>query len=347
MATVNDGFWMAVQTRDAAADGRFWYSVQTTGVYCRPSCPSRLPRRENVAFHASPEAAEQAGFRACKRCRPRTSVRSPAELAAEACRTIEAAETIPPLAALAEAAGLSSFHFHRLFRKHVGVTPKAYATAHRAAKLRDGLTGGTTVTETAYDAGFNSSARFYATTGAMLGMTPTRFRKGGDGAAIRFALGVCSLGSILVAATDKGICAIELGHSPEQLLQNFQSRFPNASLIGADAQFETWVGIAILQADHPDTMQDLPLDIRGTAFQQKVWQALRTIPAGSTATYAEVARRIGKPDAVRAVAGACAANQLAIVIPCHRVVRTDGSLSGYRWGVERKRSLLAKEKAQA
>lgn len=343
-ADAEDEFWQAVLTRDPAAEGRFWYSVSTTGVFCRPSCPSRLPRRENVAFHASPALAERAGFRPCKRCKPLQQARDVAALMMEACRLIDAAETAPSLGELANAAGLSPFHFHRLFRKTIGVTPKAYASARRAAKLREELGAGASVTQTAYDVGFNSSARFYAQTEDILGMTPSVFRKGGDGAAIRFALGTCSLGSILVAATDKGLCAIELGDEPEELLQGFQRRFPKADLVGGDPEFEALVALAILQADRPSVAQQLPLDIRGTAFQQRVWAELRAIPAGTTVTYADVARRIGKPDAVRAVAGACAANQLAIVIPCHRVVRTGGGLSGYRWGVERKRKLLDMER---
>jgi AraC family transcriptional regulator of adaptative response/methylated-DNA-[protein]-cysteine methyltransferase len=335
--------WQALEARDPAAEGRFWYGVRTTGVYCRPTCAARLPRRENVVFHTSPAAAEQAGFRPCKRCRPDAERRDPAKLVAEACRRIEEAETPPSLTDLARAAEVSPFHFHRVFKQVTGVTPKAYGDAHRATRLRSELADGAPVTAAAYETGFNSSARFYAQTGAILGMTPSNFRKGGRGSVIRFAIGQCSLGAILVAATETGVCAIELGDDAERLLQDFQSRFPQAAIVGDDPDFERLVGLAICLADNPRRTQDLPLDIRGTAFQRRVWEELQRIPAGTTITYAELARRIGQPAAVRAVAGACAANKIALAIPCHRVVRTGGALSGYRWGIVRKRTLILKE----
>ena len=337
--------WEAVRRRDRAADGAFWYSVRTTGGYCRPSCGSRLPRRENVAFHASPAAAEKAGFRPCKRCRPTEAALAERQAAAvaKACRLIERADEMPSLAALAEAAGMSRFHFHRVFKAVTGVTPKAFADAHRARRVRTALAGKSSVTAAIYDAGFNSSGRFYAASPAMLGMAPKDFRAGGVGAAIRFALGQCSLGAILVAATHKGICAISLGDDPDALLRDLQDRFPKARLIGGDATFERLVAQVVGFVEAPAQGLDLPLDLRGTAFQQKVWQALKKIPPGTTATYAEIARRIGRPKAVRAVAQACANNAIAVAIPCHRVVRTDGSLSGYRWGVARKRALITRE----
>jgi len=337
--------WAAVAGRDRRADGVFYYSVRTTGVYCRPSCAARLARRENVRFHATCGDAARAGFRPCKRCRPdgQGLGAARAEAVARACRLIEAAEEVPSLDALAEAAGLSRFHFHRVFKTTTGLTPKAFAAAHRARRVREALPQSSTVTEAIYGAGFNSSGRFYAKSEQVLGMTPTRFRSGGSGAAIRFAVGECSLGSILVAATDKGVCAILLGDKPEALVRELEDRFPRATLIGGDEHFEQWVAKVIGFVEAPALGLDLPLDVRGTAFQQRVWQALRKIPAGATVTYSEVAQRIGAPKAVRAVGQACASNAIAVAIPCHRVVRNDGSLSGYRWGVERKRALLERE----
>jgi AraC family transcriptional regulator of adaptative response/methylated-DNA-[protein]-cysteine methyltransferase len=343
----DDARWRAIERRDRAADGTFVYSVRTTGVYCRPSCAARLPRRENVAFHASCADAERAGFRPCKRCRPSEPALADQQAAAvaRACRLIEEAEEAPSLAALAHAAGLSRFHFHRVFKAVTGVTPKAYAAAHRGKRVRAELAQGGTVTEAIYGAGFNSSGRFYAAAPDLLGMTPTQFRAGGSGNVIRFAVGECSLGSILVAATDKGVCAIELGDDPDALVRALQDIFPQARLVGGDAAFEQLVAKVVGFVEAPAHGLELPLDIRGTSFQQRVWKALRAIPAGSTATYTEIAKRIGRPKAVRAVAHACASNAIAVAIPCHRVVRMDGSMAGYRWGVARKRALLAREKA--
>jgi AraC family transcriptional regulator of adaptative response/methylated-DNA-[protein]-cysteine methyltransferase len=339
--------WRAVERRDRTADGTFVYSVRTTGVYCRPGCAARLPRRENVAFHDSCVEAERAGFRPCKRCRPNEPALADQHSAAvaRACRMIEEAEEVPSLAALAQAQGLSRFHFHRLFKAVTGVTPKAYAAAHRGKRVRAELTQSGTVTEAIYGAGFNSNGRFYAAAPDLLGMTPTQFRAGGSGNVIRFAVGQCSLGAILVAATEKGVCAIELGDDPEALVRDLQDIFPKARLVGGDAAFEQLVAKVVGFVEEPAQGLELPLDIRGTAFQQRVWKALRAIPAGSTATYSEIAKRIGRPKAVRAVAHACASNAIALAIPCHRVVRTDGSLAGYRWGVARKRALLSREKA--
>ena len=341
--------WAAVARRDRSADGAFYYSVRTTGVYCRPSCASRLALRENVRFHSSCEEAERAGFRPCKRCRPNESglAEQRAAIVTKACRLIETAEEMPNLEALAESAGMSRFHFHRVFKSVTGVTPKAYAAAHRAQRVREELPRSNTVTEAIYGAGFNSNGRFYADSTKILGMTPTRFRAGGSGASIRFAVGQCSLGAILVAATDKGVCAILLGDDPETLVRELEDRFPKAKLIGGDASFEHWVAKVIGFVEAPALGLDLPLHVRGTAFQQRVWRALRDIPPGSTTTYTEIARRIGAPKAVRAVGQAVAANPLAVAIPCHRVVRNDGGLSGYRWGVARKRALLEREAGDA
>ena len=343
----DDERWAALVRRDRTADGAFYYSVRSTGVYCRASCAARLARRENVRFHSTCAEAEQAGFRPCKRCRPNAPALAERRAAAvaNACRLIETADDMPDLDTLATAAGMSRFHFHRIFKTVTGVTPKAYAVAHRAQRVRDGLSRSDTVTEAIYGAGFNSNGRFYATSADVLGMTPTIFRAGGSGASIRFAVGECSLGSIVVAATDKGVCAILLGDEPDALLRDLQDRFPQALLIGGDQAFEQWVSKVVGLVEAPALGLDLPLDVRGTAFQQRVWQALREIPAGATASYSDIAKRIGAPKAVRAVAQACASNAIAVAIPCHRVVRNDGGLSGYRWGVARKRALLEREGA--
>lgn len=339
--------WLAVTRRDPRADGAFYYSVKTTGVYCRPSCASRLARRENVRFHASGESALRAGFRPCKRCRPdgtAPAVRN-AALVAEACRAIAQAgpENAPDLEALAKGAGMSRFHFHRLFKSVAGVTPRAYAASLRADRLRRDLPQSRSVTEAFYDAGFNSSGRFYAQSGHLLGMAPREFRTGGKGASIRFAIGRCSLGAILVAATDKGICAVTLGEDPDKLARELQDRFPNATLAGDDRRFARHVALAVGLVEAPGTGFGLPLDLRGTAFQLRVWQALRRIKPGKTTSYGEIARLIGKPQSARAVARACAANTVAVAIPCHRVVKMNGDPGGYRWGVERKRILLGRE----
>jgi AraC family transcriptional regulator, regulatory protein of adaptative response / methylated-DNA-[protein]-cysteine methyltransferase len=344
--STDDARWNAVQRRDASANGTFYYSVTTTGVFCRPSCPSRLARRENVAFHASCEEAQAAGFRPCKRCRPDELplAQRQAAAVAKACRLIETAEEVPSLASLARSAGMSRFHFHRVFKAVTCLTPKAYGDAQRARRLRQELLQCETVTEAIYGAGFNSNGRFYAASDQMLGMTPSAYRAGGAHTDIRFAVGECSLGSILVASSDRGVCAILLGDDPDALVRDLQDRFPKARLLGADKEFEQLVATVVGFVEAPERRLDLPLDLRGTAFQQRVWQALREIPCGSTASYAEIAARIGRPKAVRAVAQACASNRIAVAVPCHRVVRTDGALSGYRWGVERKRELLGREK---
>lgn len=340
--------WDAVQRRDPAADGRFVYSVRSTGVYCRPSCPSRGALRANVAFHAGCAEAEAAGFRACLRCKPDQAplAERQAEAVARACRLIEASEEEPDLDSLAQAAGMSRFHFHRVFKAHTGITPKAYAAAQRAARVRAQLPEASSVTDAIYDAGFGSSGRFYAASSGLLGMKPASYRTGGQGETIRFAVAQCSLGAILVAATERGICAVLIGDEPEPLVHDLQGRFPRAELIGAEPGFERTVAQVIGLVEAPRVGLELPLDVRGTAFQQRVWQALREIPPGRTVSYAELAERVGLKDGARAVAGACAANPVAVAIPCHRVVRTDGSLSGYRWGIERKRVLLDREAGQ-
>lgn len=343
-----DPRWAALRSRDASADGTFFYSVETTGVFCRPSCASRLAKPENVTFHATAAAAQQAGYRPCKRCKPDQPSRAERRAAqvAEICRIIESQGEVPTLEELARHTGSSPFHLHRLFKAATGLTPRAFAAAHRATRVRSELVTSSTVTEAIYGAGYGSSARFYEKSNELLGMTPTEYRAGGIDLEIRFAIGECSLGSILVAATERGVCAILLGDDPEELAHDLERRFSRARLIGADASFEELVAKVVGLVEQPRLGAELPLDIRGTAFQERVWNALRKIPAGKTVSYAELARAIGAPKAVRAVAQACAANPLAVAIPCHRVVRTDGGLSGYRWGVERKRELLEREASQ-
>ena len=343
----DDRRWARIVARDKTADGCFWYSVATTGIYCRPSCPSRTANPRNVQLHDTLAAAKATGFRPCKRCNPDgISIEGEnAAIIAQACRLIEESEEEPSLNDLAEAVGRSPSYFHRMFKAITGLTPKDYAVAHRAAKVRQGLDSGNSVTEAMYDAGFNSSGRFYEKSTGLLGMTPTQYRAGGANEEIRFAVGETSLGAILVASSKKGVASILLGTDPDMLVRNLQDRFPKARLIGADGDYEALVATVVGFVEAPNLGLDLPLDVRGTAFQQRVWQALQEIPVGQTVSYAEVARRIGSPKAVRAVAGACAANNLAVAIPCHRVVRNDGSLSGYAWGVERKRVLLDREAA--
>ena len=344
-ATVSDPRWSAVVTRDPQADGKFFYSVTTTGVYCRPSCGARSARPENIEFHATAADAERAGFRPCKRCKPdqlRLAAQH-AETIAELCRLIENADQAPTLERLAKRAGLSAFHLHRLFKAITGVTPKQYAAAHRAKRVKSELDRSNTVTDAIYGAGYNSNGRFYEQSNDVLGMTPTTYRAGGANTEIRFAIGECSLGSILVAASERGVCSILIGDDPDALARDLQDRFPRAHLIGGDTEFEQMVAKVVGFVEAPALGLDLPLDVRGTAFQQRVWQALREIPAGKTVSYSQVANRIGAPKAVRAVGAAIGANPLAVAIPCHRVIRNDGSLCGYRWGVERKRALIERE----
>ena len=326
-AVVQDPRWARVVARDKSADGLFWYSVATTGIYCRPSCPSRPANPKNVGFFDTTTAAEAEN----------------AAVIAKACRAIGEADQAPSLAELAEAADLSPSYFHPLFKDVADVAPRGYAAACRATRVREELGRTAEVTEAMHSAGSNSNGRFYSPSADMLGMPPSRYRSGGAQEELRFAIGQCSLGAILVASSAKGVAAILIGDDPDALAQDLRDRFPHAHLIGGDEAFETLVAQVVGLVEAPHIGLALPLDVRGTAFQQRVWQALQEIPPGETATYTGIAARIGAPKAVRAVAGACAANALAVAIPCHRVVRHDGALSGYRWGVERKRELLARE----
>ncbi|KQP61746.1 bifunctional DNA-binding transcriptional regulator/O6-methylguanine-DNA methyltransferase Ada [Methylobacterium sp. Leaf108] len=341
--------WQALLARDAAADGTFVYGVRSTGVFCRPSCPARRPRRDRVSFHADAAEARAAGFRPCLRCRPdgESLTERHAVAVTRACRRIEAAEEPPDLDALARDAGMSRFHFHRVFKAATGVTPRAYGAAVRARRVAGALPDAGTITQAVHAAGYGAASAFYAEAKGRLGMAPSRYRGGGAGTRIRFALGACSLGAILVAATEVGVCAVLLGDDPDVLLRDLQDRFGRADLVGGDPAFETLVARVVGLVEAPALGADLPLDIGGTAFQQRVWAALRRIPAGRTATYAEIAAAIGQPGASRAVGMACGANAIAVAIPCHRVVRGDGTLSGYRWGIDRKRALLAREGAVA
>lgn len=339
--------WQAVLDRDPKADGTFFTCVHTTGIYCRPTCPARRPHRANVSFATTREEARRAGFRSCKRCTPDDETSFPqrqAETIARACDRLQTSEDRLTLEQLAAEFGMSPFHFHRVFKQVTGLTPKAYADAHRTERVRDRMTAATSVTAAIYDAGYAANGRFYETSGQTLGMTPTRYRAGGEGAVIQATVAPCSLGHVLVAATPTGLCSVMLGDDPDRLQRSLRDRFPRAEFAPEDAAFAQVVTAVVAQIEEPARSIDLPLDIRGTAFQQRVWQALRKIPAGQTATYSEVAAAIGEPKAVRAVAQACANNRIAVVIPCHRVVGKDGSLTGYAWGTDRKRVLLDRER---
>jgi len=340
-----DSRWEAVVQRNSQAEGAFVYGVMTTGIYCRPVCASRLPYRENVQFFDRWENAEEAGFRPCKRCTPQAAQLPNEAVAAveKACKMIEEAEKEPTLNQLADAVGLSPAHFHRLFKKTVGITPKQYATEKRLSRMRTNLQGDSTVTEAIYQTGYGSSSRFYEKATESLGMKPTEYREGGAGLSIRYAIVVSYLGWVLVAVTDRGICRIDFSDSQEILRKRLESTFPKAGFVEDDPDIGMIAAQTIAFLEAPEQGLDLPLDVQGTAFQHRVWTALQNIPAGTTASYGEIARQLGNPKAARAVAGACASNPIAVAIPCHRVVRSDGELGGYRWGMERKRTLLERE----
>jgi len=339
--------WTAVENRDATADGSFYYGVRTTGVYCRPACASRRPLRANTVFFETTAAAEEAGLRACKRCRPTEPSMASRHLSAieKACALLRTSETIPSLGELADAACISRFHFHRVFKQITGVTPREYARSHRLGRLGEKLDSGQPITASIYAAGFGSSSRAYEAAPVGLGMTPGTRRRGGSGETIRFVTVATPLGWALVAATARGICMTALGDDRDSLAAALRERFPRAELVAEDAGLKEWADRIVRFITAPEQNLDLPLDIRGTAFQARVWRALQKIPLGKTASYTEIAARLGQPKAVRAVAQACAANKLALVVPCHRVTRSDGELGGYRWGLERKRALLVRERA--
>jgi AraC family transcriptional regulator, regulatory protein of adaptative response / methylated-DNA-[protein]-cysteine methyltransferase len=339
--------WTAVENRDAAADGNFFYGVRTTGVYCRPGCASRRPLRLNTVFFETAQAAEAAGFRSCKRCRPTDESAASRHVAAieKACALLRTSETMPSLAELADAACISRFHFHRVFKQITGVTPRDYARSHRLGRLGEKLDSGEPITASIYASGFGSSSRAYEAAPAAFGMTPGKRRRGGSGETIRFVTVPTPLGWALVAATGRGICMTALGDDRESLAAALQQRFPQAQLVAEDAGLKQWADRIVRFITAPEQNLDLPLDIRGTAFQARVWRALQKIPLGKTASYSEIAATLGQPKAVRAVAQACAANKLALIVPCHRVIRSDGELGGYRWGLERKRALLDREHA--
>jgi AraC family transcriptional regulator of adaptative response/methylated-DNA-[protein]-cysteine methyltransferase len=341
--------YQAIANRDPRAEGRFVYAVATTGVYCRPTCAARLARRENVTFHRTADQAERAGFRACLRCRPREASQAArdAQVIRAARARIQAAQAPVPLAELAAAARLSTFHFHRLFKRQVGMTPRQYASACRLQRFGVALRDGATVTAAIYDAGYSSSGRFYEAGSGALGMSPSQLRRGGDGVEIQAVVRRCSLGQLLVAATARGVCAVTFGDDPDALWTDLRRRFPRARVrpgAGQDPGLRQLAARVVALVDAAGVAADIPLDLVGTAFQQRVWRALRDIPRGQTATYAEIARRIDAPRAVRAVGTACGANPVAVAVPCHRVVRADGALGGYRWGLRRKQALLARER---
>jgi AraC family transcriptional regulator of adaptative response/methylated-DNA-[protein]-cysteine methyltransferase len=355
-ANHNQALWDSVRGRDRAADGVFVYAVRSTGIYCRPSCPSRKPHREQVVFFALPEAAEQQGFRACRRCRPRSiGIRDPRiDAVARVCREIESrisndidsnGETRLTLVALSVPAGMSSHQLERAFRSMMGITPRQYADAQRMRRVKSSLKKGDNVTTALYDAGFGSSSRLYERAPSHLGMTPATYRQGGVGMSIHYTIVDSPLGRLLVGATDRGVSALYLGESDARLEAALRKEYPRANVRRDRNGLEAWVGKILDHLRGGEPHLDLPTDVQATAFQRRVWEELRRIPYGTTKTYSEVARAIGRPTAIRAVARACATNPVSVVVPCHRVVRGDGNLAGYRWGLDRKRALLAKEQA--
>ncbi|MBL4837511.1 MAG: bifunctional DNA-binding transcriptional regulator/O6-methylguanine-DNA methyltransferase Ada [Kordiimonadaceae bacterium] len=340
--------WQALKNNEKLADGHFYFAVSSTGIFCKPSCSARLPNRENVHFFNSIEETIKAGYKPCKRCRPTEKPLGERHATAvkQACRTIETSEKEPSLADLAKEAGMSPQYFNRIFKKVIGLTPKQYAIGLRHKTVQQDLGSANTVTEALYAAGYGSASRFYDGAKPRLGMAATKYRGGARNVPIRYAIKETWLGLVLVAATEKGVCAILFGDTHEQLLEDLSCRFSGAIIEASESgsDFEGWVETLLSQVEKPSAATHLPLDIQGTAFQERVWRALQTIPAGKTLSYSELASKIGKPGASRAVASACAANSLAIAIPCHRIIRADGGLSGYRWGVGRKKRLLDREK---
>lgn len=338
--------WQAVTCRDPQGDGLFVYAVKTTGIYCRPSCPSRAAKRQNVEFFDTADLAVEAGYRACKRCKPdmQSQQQNRNALVLQACQAIENSTSALSLEQLAQQAQISRYHFHRIFKSVTGLTPKAFHQAVQAKRITASLQSAPSITDAIYGAGFNSAGRFYDNAHTLLGMQPKRFREGGRGEYIRYEIEPCALGWVIVAATRKGVCAIEFDDVAQTLSEQIRERFHQAKFEEADAEFKRWITQVIHYLDQPKGVLSLPLDIRGTVFQRRVWQAMQTIPAGQTASYSEVAELIGQPKACRAVAHACACNAIAVAIPCHRVIRSNGNLSNYRWGPERKAELLRRER---
>ena len=346
VAISDDRYWQAVIARDASRDGQFFFAVSTTGVYCRPSCAARRPRRENVQFFRTPEAAEQAGYRACLRCRPRAFTGDAESDGVKAiCRFIEQHLDEPlTLGRLAKEFHQSPFRLQRRFKAVLGITPREYADSWRLKTLKHRLQSGDSVTRAMYDAGYGSSSRLYERTASQLGMTPDKYRRGAIAATIRYTVADSPLGRMLIAATEKGICAIQFGRTDNELIEGLKREFPFAVRKNDDGGLKSWVNALVRHIRGKDLNSSLPLDIRATAFQRRVWTYLQSIPFGETKSYSEVAKAIGEPRACRAVARACATNPVAVAIPCHRVVREDGSMGGYRWGMERKKSLLQMER---
>ena len=336
--------WTAVLERDASADGRFVYAVASTRIYCRPSCPSRRPDRRQVSFFGTPDAAEAKGYRACRRCHPRDHETEAVRRVREAQRYLDQHldETVT-LDRLGRAVGLSPYHLQRTFKRLTGMSPRSYTGARRMERMKQGLKNGETVSRATYDAGYSSPSRAYDHSSRRLGMTPGSYQRGGRGVHIRFTTVETALGTVLVGATERGLCSVTIGPSASALETGLRREFPAAQVERTDADLRAWAG-AVVARLAGDEAERLPLDVRGTAFQWQVWEALQRIPRGVTRSYAEIARDLGRPTAARAVARACASNKLAVVIPCHRVVREDGALGGYRWGVERKRELLKAER---
>jgi len=343
MITTDNDRFSAIIHRDPRADGAFFYAVKTTGIYCRPTCSSRRPNRKNILFFTSAHEAQSAGFRPCRKCTPHKPNRHHAQLILNACRQIDSSQDEPTLSELSTSAGLSKFHFQRLFKSTVGLSPKQYAAARRQNRLRDQLQSSPTITNAIYSSGFNSPSRAYETATSNLGMTPRNFRRGAPNLTIHYALTQTSLGQMLVAATKRGICMIAFHDSPNVLLSELKKSFPKATLTDNAPNLSKNIQSILRFLDHPRLGLNLPLDIQGTSFQQRVWRALQQIPPGQTLSYKNLAKTIGRPKAIRAVGAACAKNNLSLAIPCHRAISSTGALTGYRWGIQRKKELLRRE----
>ncbi|HKW45933.1 MAG TPA: bifunctional DNA-binding transcriptional regulator/O6-methylguanine-DNA methyltransferase Ada [Gemmatimonadaceae bacterium] len=341
-----DEAWRAVERRDPRFDGRFVYAVGSTRIYCRPSCPSRRPARGRVTFYSAPAAAEEAGYRACRRCHPREAQLAPTAVAIERARLFieEHPDQLITLASLAAHVGLSQFHLQRTFKRLLGVSPREYHDTLRVSRFKSRLRAGDTVSRATYEAGFGSSSRVYERSDKTLGMTPASYRRGGAGMHIRYTIVDSPFGKLLVGATDRGVCAVALGDNDDALVRKVQADFPRAEMERGDDAHRDWIAEIVNSIGAGNFAFGVPLDMQGTVFQQQVWALLRKIPAGRTRSYSEIAAALGNPRATRAVAQACASNRIAVVIPCHRVVRNDGALGGYKWGVERKKTLLERER---